>query len=149
MEIWIPQPLKRLWDWLGNFNFVHSLSLTGTPTGSDVHISPIWELLRGAPSCKSQEDTDRATYNSHGCVGKFEKSMLLDINDYWTFSVIMVPYLYNFDFPDMWLLRHSSDDKWVGDQLAINRVVHSSHFWAIFGSFSLSFLDHFHCLAEK
>ena len=31
----------------------------------------------------------------------------------------------------------------------INRVVHGSHFWLIFGSFSTSFLDHFHCLAVK
>ena len=30
-----------------------------------------------------------------------------------------------------------------------NRVVHSSHFWAIFGSFLASFLDHFQGLAEK
>ena len=30
-----------------------------------------------------------------------------------------------------------------------NGVVHSSHFRSIFSSFSASFLDHFHCLAEK
>ena len=30
-------------------------------------------------------------------VGKIEKSMLVDINDYWTFSVIMVPYLAIFE----------------------------------------------------
>ena len=34
-------------------------------------------------------------------------------------------------------------------QLNLNRVVHGSHFQAIFGSFSASFLDHFHCLAVK
>ena len=33
--------------------------------------------------------------------------------------------------------------------LFYNRVVHSSHFRSIFSSFSASFLDHFHCLAEK
>ena len=30
-----------------------------------------------------------------------------------------------------------------------NRVIHGSHFWAIFNSFSTSFLDCFHCLAVK
>ena len=33
--------------------------------------------------------------------------------------------------------------------LAYYRVVHGSHFWATFSSFSASFLDHFYCLAEK
>jgi len=35
------------------------------------------------------------------------------------------------------------------DRRRFNRVVHGSHFRAIFCSFSASFLDHFHCLAEK
>ena len=30
-----------------------------------------------------------------------------------------------------------------------NRVVHSSHFWAIFGSFLASFLDHFRVFGRR